>query len=106
MKETPNLSYITQLSRGNKIFEKNLLAIIKKELPKEIDAYQSFIKDGDFEETAEYVHKINHKFKILGLNKGHKIAEEYRLNLLEKSLLLRLDFEKILAILLPYIKTV
>ncbi|RKR12816.1 hypothetical protein CLV91_1523 [Maribacter vaceletii] len=106
MKETPNLSYITKLSNGNKVFEKNLLAIIKKELPLEIGAYESFVNEGDFEETAEYVHKINHKFKILGLDKGHKIAEAYRLNLLEKNFLLKLDFEKILAILLLYIKTV
>jgi len=106
MKETPNLSYITKLSNGNKVFEKNLLDIIKKELPQEIDAYESFINERDFEETAEYVHKINHKFKIIGLDKGYKIAEAYRLNLLGKSLLLKLDFEKILAVLLLYIKTV
>lgn len=106
MKETPNLNYIVQLSNGNKVFEEKLLNIIKKELPQEIASYQSHLNDKEYVETAGYVHKINHKFKILGLEKGYKIAEKYRLNLLENNLILKLDFEGLLTILSLYIKKV
>jgi hypothetical protein len=106
MKEIPNLTYINQLSKGNSSFEKTLLDIIRKELPKEIEAYQSYLINEDYTETALEVHKINHKIKILGLEKGCKIAEKYRLNLLEHSLILKSDFENILKSLLLFIKRV
>lgn len=106
MIETPNLSYIAQLSNGNKAFEKDLMNIIRRELPKEIEAYQSHLSNGDLTETAGCVHKINHKFKILGLIKGFKIAEDYRSNLLENRLIRKLDFEGILPRLLLFIKSV
>ncbi len=105
MIDTPNLSYINQLSNGNKTFKEHLLNIIKKELPQEIETYHSCLKVDNYTETAECVHKINHKFKILGLEKGHKVAEDYRLNLLNKSKILKVDFENILNVLLLFIKT-
>lgn len=106
MTETPNLSYIAQLSNGNKMFEKNLLNIIRRELPKEIEAYQSNLSEGNYTESAGCVHKINHKFKILGLINGFKIAEDYRNNLLKNNQVLKLDFEGILPRLLLFIKSV
>lgn len=106
MKEIPNLTYIVKLSNGNSLFEKTLLEIIKRELPTEIESYRSHLINGDFTETAADVHKINHKIKILGLVRGCKIAEKYRINLLENSLILKADFEGILASLLLFIKKV
>ena len=106
MKEIPNLTYINQISKGNSSFEKTLMDIIRKELPLEIEAYQSYLLDENYTETALEVHKLNHKIKILGLEKGCKIAEKYRLNLLEHSLVLKSDFEGILTSLLLFIKKV
>lgn len=74
MTETPNLTYISQLSKGNKLFEKSLMDIIRRELPQEIDAYRLHLSNSDYNETAGCVHKINHKFKILSLREGFKTA--------------------------------
>ena len=106
MNEIPNLTYITKLSNGNKSFEKSLLNIIKKELPREVEAYQLHLHDGDFIKIAEDVHKINHKIKILGLEKGCEIAEKYGMGLSEKSLKLKTDFEGILTSMLLFIERV
>ena len=104
MKEIPNLDYIIQLSKGNKLFVQNLVDIIKKELPSEIETYQLHLDDGDFTKTAWYVHKISHKIRILGLESAYKMAEEYRLGLLRKSLKLKQDFEGILSAMSRFIE--
>lgn len=106
MKEIPNLSYIDKLANGNKLFVTNLLDIIKRELPTEIRAYKLHLGNKNFNETASDVHKINHKIKILGLEKSFEIAEQYKLNLLEQRVVLKLDFEAILKELVFYIKKV
>lgn len=106
MQEIPNLNYILTLSKGNNVFEQTLIGIIKKELPIEIEAYKSHLINGNFTETAGDVHKINHKIKILGLVKGCKTAERYRLNLLDNSVKLKSDFEGILKSLSVFINRV
>ncbi|WP_297690882.1 Hpt domain-containing protein [uncultured Eudoraea sp.] len=106
MKEIPNLNYINRLSKGNKVFAKNLVDIIKKELPREVETYQLHLNEGDFDKTAEDVHKINHKIKILGLENGCRMAEEYRIGLLKKSIKLKQDFESILTSMLIFIEKV
>ncbi|NNL15469.1 MAG: Hpt domain-containing protein [Flavobacteriaceae bacterium] len=104
MKEIPNLIYITKLSNGQGSFENDLMEIIKRELPKEIASYESHLNNGNFSETAAFVHKINHKIKILGLVNGGKIAEKYRMNLLENSSILKSEFEAVLESMLLFIK--
>ena len=106
MKEAPNLSYIIQLSKGNTVFAKNLVEIIKKELPREVDTYRLHLNEGDFTKTAEDVHKIHHKIKILGLEKACKMAEEYRTDLLKNSIKLKQEFESILTSMLTFIEKV
>ena len=104
MKELPNLDYITQLSKGNTLFVQNLVDIIKKELPGEIETYQLHLNEGDFNQSAWYVHKISHKIRILGLESAYKMAEEYRMGLLRKSLKLKSDFEGILSAMSSFIE--
>lgn len=106
MKETPNLNYINELSKGDRLFAKNLIAIIERELSPEIDTYRLHLSKGDFNTSAKDVHKLNHKIRILGLEKGGEIAEEYSMNLLENNLRLKLDFENILTAMLLFIKKV
>ena len=104
MKETPNLSYLEKISKGNRLFVKALIDIIKRELPNEITSYHLHLSNGDLIQTAGDVHKINHKIKILGLENSFNIAEQYRLNLLQNRQVLKIDFEHILKVLSLYIK--
>ena len=106
MKEIPNLSYIDTLSKGNTAFAKTLLGIIKKELLGEIETYQSHLRNKDFTKSAEDVHKLHHKIKILGLVEGSEIADEYRSDLLKNNLKLRSDFESILNSISLFIKKI
>ena len=104
MEETPNFSYIDNLAKGDTLFAKNLMDIIKKELSTEIGAYKLHLTNRDFRKAAEGVHKLSHKISILGLEKGYGLAKDYEVHLLEKNLSLRSDFERILNEMLLFIK--
>lgn len=106
MEEIPNLSYIDKLAKGDTLFAKNLMDIIRKELSTEIGTYELYLEKDDFSKTAEAVHKLSHKISILGLEKGYKIAKAYEIDLLEKNLSLRSDFERILDAMLLFIQKV
>ena len=106
MEETPNLSYIDELAKGDTLFAKDLIKVIKKELSTEIATYQQHLQKGEFQKTAEAVHKLSHKIGILGLEKGYKIAKEYEMDLLEENLGLQSDFKRILDSMLLFIEKV
>ena len=53
MNEIPNLSYIDKISKGNTLFTKTLIGIIKKELSGEIESYKFNLKNGYFTKTAQ-----------------------------------------------------
>lgn len=106
MEEIPNLSYVDKLANGDAVFAKKLLDIIKKELSTEIETYRSHLKNEDFTKIADIVHKLSHKISILGLEKGYKISKEYEVDLLEKNLSLRTDFERILDTMSLFIEKV
>lgn len=106
MDESPNLSYINKLSRGDTLFVQNLMDIIKKELSRDSATYHSDLKEGNFIKSAEHVHKLAHKIRILGFKKGYKIAEQYSADLLKRNLKLKLDFENILKTMLLFVKNV
>jgi HPt (histidine-containing phosphotransfer) domain-containing protein len=72
--DRPNLSYIRELADGDADFEANLIAIVKKELPKEKEAYLESIRKEDYQNSAALVHKIKHKISILGLEKSYDFA--------------------------------
>ena len=72
--ENPNLSYIKKLADGDVEFEANLIAILKKELPKEKEAFIESIRIKNYQNSAEHVHKIKHKISILGLEKSYDFA--------------------------------
>ena len=46
--ETPNLSYISQLSGGDAEFESKILGIIKAEFPVEKEEYDNNVKNNNF----------------------------------------------------------
>lgn len=104
MKEKPNLTYINKLSGKNKLFKKQVLAIIKKELPLEIESYDLYLSQRDYLKTAETVHKLKHKISILGLEEGHQVAVDYENQLKNEKSGLKEGFEEILEEMLRFIK--
>mgnify|MGYP000333145152 FL=1 len=101
--EQPNLSYIENLSGGDKSFEQKLIAIIKKEFPEEKKNYFENISASNYKLTAENVHKLKHKISILGLEKSYETAVAFENNLLEGSTKLLIEFESILTIITNYL---
>ncbi|WP_026933735.1 histidine kinase [Christiangramia echinicola] len=105
MKEQPNLSYIHQLSGGDKDFENKLLAVVNRELPEEAEIFLSNLKSGDFKEAASNVHKLKHKISILGLEESYCFAELYEDELREGINNRQAEFEEILQGMLIFIKS-
>lgn len=95
--EQPNTNYIDQLSGDDAAFKIKMISIIKKELPLEIIAYKEYLRQKDFKQTAQCVHKLKHKISVLGLEKSYYLAEQFEDNLKEGSLTLQSDFDTIIA---------
>ena len=102
--ETPNLNYIEQLSGGDATFEKKLLSVFKMEFPQEIAIYNENISNKAYLKAAGNVHKLKHKFGILGLEKGYQIAVDYEENLKIESFTLQEEFEEILNKITQFLK--
>ncbi|APG60638.1 Hpt domain-containing protein [Christiangramia salexigens] len=104
MTEQPNLSYIHQLSGGDKNFEEKLLIVLKHELPEEITQYRKNLKKKEFDAASSNIHKIKHKISILGLEKSYKVAEAYEDELREGNDDRAREFEEILRTMLAFIQ--
>lgn len=106
--EKPNLVYIEQLARGDESIKKTLIDVIKSEFPDEIKAYYKSIKKENFKEIEANVHRIKHKFSILGLHKNYEKANEFEENLREHQLnaVQKENFEKNLSAISQYLKTI
>ncbi|MEP1489122.1 MAG: Hpt domain-containing protein [Algibacter sp.] len=103
--EQPNLSYINNLSGGDKTFEAKLITIIKSEYPEEKAVYIKNIESNNFKEAAENVHKLKHKISILGLEKSYEVANDFEENLKEDRLAGKEDFEIILNTITNFLTT-
>ena len=101
--EQPNLNYIHKLSGGDTSFEAQLITVLKKEFPVEKEQFQKSIEANEFSETAEIVHKLKHKFSILGLEKGYQLAVEYENELNNNNKSLTLEFSKVLNKISSYL---
>ncbi|SDS04882.1 hypothetical protein SAMN05216503_1815 [Polaribacter sp. KT25b] len=106
--EKPNLIYIDKLARGDESIKKTLIDVIKSEFPGEKEEYYQSLKNKDFRKIEDNVHRIKHKFSILGLEKSYKMANEFEHNLREQVLNLKeeKDFDKILIAISKYLKTI
>lgn len=82
--ETPNLEYINQIARDDEAVRETLLNVIKTEYPEEKNAYYKILETGDFKNIEDIVHRIKHKFSILGLEKAYNNAVAFELNLREE----------------------
>lgn len=68
-KNTVDLTYITELSRGNKAFIKEIISIFLAENPGEIDILEKAVADNDFELVKTTAHKLKSTIPFLGLDK-------------------------------------
>ncbi len=101
--EQPNTDYINQLAGDNQEFKSKVIAILKKELPEEIESYKTCIDNSNFIIAAEFVHKLKHKISFLGLEKSYYIAEEFEENLKNESKHLQPEFEAILMQMINFV---
>ncbi|THD67602.1 Hpt domain-containing protein [Robertkochia marina] len=104
MKDHPNLSYIHQLSGGDKVFEYKIFEVIKKELPQELLAFKHCIEKNNFKEASSVVHKLKHKISILGMEQNYALAEIYEKELKEGINNGQQEFEEILQGMLTFIE--
>jgi HPt (histidine-containing phosphotransfer) domain-containing protein len=106
--EKPNITYIEKLARGDESIKNELISVIKTEFPNEQIEYQNSIKNKNFKEIEDNVHRIKHKFSILGLEESYKIANDFEENLREQHLdkVQQKYFDKILEIISQYLKTI
>ncbi|OSY87666.1 histidine kinase [Tenacibaculum holothuriorum] len=102
----PNLTYIQKLANGDKDFEQQLLAVIQKEFPTEKTLYFNLLKEKKYNELAELIHKIKHKFTILGLEKETILASNFEKDIKEQNFNLQEKFETILNTISDFLTTI
>jgi len=103
MQEQPNFSYIKQLSGGDLVFEKKLIAIIIKELPEEIAQYKKNFKHESYQLAADDVHKLKHKISILGLEFSYQLATDYEEELRLDNTSNKNKFEEVLVAMTKFV---
>ncbi len=106
MQERPNLDYVEELANGDEAFKAKFIAIIKEEFPLEVAEYLDNVENKRPRATSENVHKLKHKFNILGLHEGYRLAVRYEEDLRLGDTTLEGDFKAILETISDYIKTI
>ncbi|WP_405409830.1 Hpt domain-containing protein [Maribacter sp. Asnod1-A12] len=106
MIEQPNLHYVDELAGDDVEFRGQFIEIIKNEFPLEKEEYIGHISNARFKETAEIVHKLKHKFNILGMQNSYKLAVAYEMELLEGKHDSKSEFNEVLDTIEEYIKTI
>lgn len=104
--EQPNLNYVNKLADGDTEFINQFISIIKNEFPKENKTYTNAVNAKDNKASAEIVHKLKHKFNILGLEKAYGLAVTYEEELLKGIYDLHTEFKLILEKITTYLKTI
>jgi HPt (histidine-containing phosphotransfer) domain-containing protein len=104
--EKPNLDYIEKLARSDDSLRNKLITVLKIEFPKEKKEYYKSLKNKNFKQIEENVHRLKHKIIILGLEKSYTIANEFENNLRELNLDRVDDFDQILVAISSYLKTI
>lgn len=106
--EKPNLEYINQLARGEEDVKNTLTAVVKEEYPIELENYFKSLENGNFKDIEDQVHRIKHKFSILGLEISYNKAVDFELSLREGELnkVQKDDFETTLKSITKFLKTI
>ncbi|SIQ41913.1 histidine kinase [Maribacter ulvicola] len=106
MIEQPNLNYVNELAGDDQAFKDQFIAIIKNEFPLEKEEYFGHVENLRVKKTAEIVHKLKHKFNILGMENSYKLAVAYEMELLEGKHNSQSKFVEVLETIDEYIKAI
>ena len=104
--EIPNLNKIKHIAADSKDFEYELIAILKEELPLEINQYYLHLKTQDFIKCAADVHKLKHKISILNMHMSYEFAIIYEDELKLGDNKSSLHFDKILNAMSTFISKI
>lgn len=102
--DEPNMNYIQQLADGDTEFEQQFVTILKEELPKEKEQYLDAFNKADYKQASELVHKLKHKFNILGMENAYHLSVKFEDELKANTIGLNLEFLKVLKLMETYIK--
>ncbi len=106
MLEKPNLLYLKELADDDLAFENKFIGILKYEFPLEQQQYINYIEKSQLIEAAEIVHKLKHKFNILGMTESYAFAVAYEEELKKNRPQMDKRFRDILMIVENYLKTI
>jgi HPt (histidine-containing phosphotransfer) domain-containing protein len=72
-----NLDYLTELSKGNKAFVKEMIALFLSENPEEMKTLEAGIVNGNHDQIKTMAHKLKSTIPFVGLDKviGDKVSE-------------------------------
>ncbi|WP_333600847.1 Hpt domain-containing protein [Flavobacterium sp.] len=101
--EKPNLEYIIKLSRNDETVKQKFIAVLKFELPIEIDAYYVSLHLKKWSQTMECIHKLKNKIAILGLENSYHLADEYEESEENRRKDLQKEFEKTLTLMQHFV---
>lgn len=104
--EEPNIEYINKLSRNEEAIKQKFIAILKFELPIEIDAYYISLHLKRWSQTKQCIHKLKNKIAILGLEKRYHLADEYENSDQSNREDLQIEFEKTLQLMLYFVNCI
>lgn len=106
--QQPNLDYITEIAGNDSEMKATLISVVKSEFPEEKECYYKCLQKKDFKEIEEIVHRIKHKFSILGLEKSYANANAFEESLREHCFHKQQqeDFEQMLLVISNYLKTI
>ena len=69
IQKTTDLSYLIELSAGNKVFVKEMVALFLSENPEEIKALEKGIAEKNFKAIKTIAHKLRSTIPFMGLDK-------------------------------------
>jgi len=67
--KTVDLSYLVEVSKGNKTFVKEMITLFLSENPEEIKALENGIKNKDYDLIKATAHKLRSTIPFIGLDK-------------------------------------
>ena len=104
--EKPNIEYINKLSRNDEVIKQKFIAVLKFELPIEIDAYYVSLHLKKWSQTMLCIHKLKNKIAILGLENSYHLADEYEKSEPINRKDLQIEFEKTLTLMQHFVNSI
>lgn len=77
----PNLTYLHDIAPDDPGFRQRMLAILKNEFPVELQNYLQAISSRDWQSAVRYIHKIKHKFGVLGMPEAYELCQKLETDL-------------------------